>query len=636
MRGVLTPSTWNPESLTVEVVWSAGADVRRRDPWTGAIYIERLDMTPGAVDLTRLNAGAPVLNAHESCELGDIIGVVVPDSAVVENGECRAVVQLSARPEIAGIVADVAAGIIRNVSFGYEILNSVATPATPASPEIRTVTSWLPYEISFVPIPADPQAQSRSHPSPSIPAPAASAASQETRMSATTTTPETVPPAAPPAVDANAIRQAEQARARDILVVAEQAGMESTWAREHIAAGTAIDTVRAQALETVASQGARRVNPRSQVIVDEGDTQRRLLANALEHRGHVPGVQLEEGARQFRGYRMVDFARHAIELAGGNHRGLTPHETFREAFRLGAQNRLQRAAPAHATGDFPDLLANTASKMLRQAYGSAPRSFVPWTRQVNLPDFKSFKAVSLGGTSALARIEEDAEVTFGTVDDNAESWNLVRYGKALAISYVALINDDMSGFTRVPQMFGMAAARLESTTVYGVLTANAALADSVALFHSTHANTSTGVLSVDATGVANVAAAQTKLRVQTAPNGDILGLTGRYLIVPAALEVKAAQLFSPAIVAGSAGAVNPMSLQVIGEPRLDATSAVAYYVIADPNEIDTIHWGYLDGEDGPVITSDVLFDTDGMVTKVMHNFGAAAIDYRGMVYSTGA
>ena len=75
---------------------------------------------------------------------------------------------------------------------------------------------------------------------------------------------------------------------------------------------------------------------------------------------------------------------------------------------------------------------------------------------------------------------------------------------------------------------------------------------------------------------------------------------------------------------------------MIVEPRLDATSAVAFYGIADPMAIDTVHVGYLEGEAGPTISSEVEFDTDGMATKVMHNFGAAAIDWRGIAYSTGA
>ena len=196
----------------------------------------------------------------------------------------------------------------------------------------------------------------------------------------------------------------------------------------------------------------------------------------------------------------------------------------------------------------------------------------------------------------------------------------------------------MSGFTRVPAMFAQAAARLESTTVYAILTANGNMADGNALISAAHANTTTGALTADATGVTNVGKVAALLRVQTAPNGDILGLMPRFLVVPAAKETIANQLFAAAGVVNTLGAVNPYraTMEVVVEPRLDATSAVAFYGIADPAAIDTVHYGYLEGEEGPVISSDIEFNTDGMATKVMHNFGAAAIDWRGIAYSTGS
>lgn len=634
LRATLQPKTWNPDTRTVDVIWTTGADVKRRDWMTGREFIERLAVTADAIDLTRLNAGAPVLDTHSSYALGDVIGVV--ENATIVNGEGRATLRLSEREEVAGVVGDIAAGIIRNISVGYIVQTWDTTPPTRTDPEVRTATRWTPYEVSFVPVPADPGAQVRAAVSPDSPPPnAARAASQEPSMTDVMNT----APAQAVAPDIAAIRaeaaQAERQRVSDIRLAARQAGMDEAWTDAQIAAGTTADAARAAALASLQERAAARVPAQAAGNrQDAGETHARLLANALEHRAGAV-KDLEDGARQFRGFRMVDFARECIVANGGSVRGLTTIETFKEAMRLSRSAAFTRD---HVASDFANLLANTASKSLRQAYGSAPRSFVPWARQVNLPDFKTFKSVSLGGAPALAEITEGGEVTYGTIADGAESWNLVRYGKAVAISYVAMVNDDMSGFTRLPAMFGAAAARLESTTVYGILTANAALSDSVTLFHASHSNSTTGALSADATGVANVGAAATLLRKQTAPNGDILGLQPRFLIVPAALEVKTFQLFAPSIMAATAGAVNPYagSVTPIVEPRLDATSAVAFYVIADPNDIDTVHYGYLDGEAGPTIESEVEFDTDGMKTKCIHNFGAKAVDYRGMVYSTGA
>lgn len=48
-RATLAPATADPEARTVEVVWSTGAPVRRRD-MTGQ-YTERLSLAPEAMDL---------------------------------------------------------------------------------------------------------------------------------------------------------------------------------------------------------------------------------------------------------------------------------------------------------------------------------------------------------------------------------------------------------------------------------------------------------------------------------------------------------------------------------------------------------------------------------------------------------
>ena len=58
------------------MVWSTGASVRRRDPWTGRVYDEVLSLDATHVDLSRLNGGAPLLNTHGAYDLEDVLGVV--------------------------------------------------------------------------------------------------------------------------------------------------------------------------------------------------------------------------------------------------------------------------------------------------------------------------------------------------------------------------------------------------------------------------------------------------------------------------------------------------------------------------------------------------------------------------------
>jgi len=72
----LMPESVDAERRTVDLVWSTGAAVRRRDPWTGKRYDEVLSLEETHVDLSRLNGGAPLLNTHGAWDLRDVIGVV--------------------------------------------------------------------------------------------------------------------------------------------------------------------------------------------------------------------------------------------------------------------------------------------------------------------------------------------------------------------------------------------------------------------------------------------------------------------------------------------------------------------------------------------------------------------------------
>jgi hypothetical protein len=52
--------------------------------------------------------------------------------------------------------------------------------------------------------------------------------------------------------------------------------------------------------------------------------------------------------------------------------------------------------------------------------------------------------------------------------------------------------------------------------------------------------------------------------------------------------------------------------------------------------VDTVEYCYLDGAEGPVIESDVGFETDGVSYKCRLDFGAKAIDFRGLYKANGA
>lgn len=206
---------------------------------------------------------------------------------------------------------------------------------------------------------------------------------------------------------------------------------------------------------------------------------------------------------------------------------------------------------------------------------------------------------------------------------------LATYGKVVAISRQTIINDDLDAFTRIPAMFGRAAADLESDTVWGIITANAAMADEIALFHASHGNLAG---SGGAIAVATLGAGRAAMRKQTGLNGAHLNITPAYIIVPAALESLAEQYTSNQYVSAKSSDINPYAgkLTPIVEPRLDAVSGTNWYLAADPAQIDTIEYAYLEGQEGVYLETRMGYDVDGIEIKARLDFAAKAIDHRGL------
>jgi phage head maturation protease len=158
----LRATSFNEADNSIECCWTTGATVRRMS-WRDGAYDEELIVSPNAVRLERLNAGAPMLNTHSDWSLSDVLGAVVPGTARIEKGQGFARVALSKAPGDADIVQKIRDGIIRNVSVGY-IRHQIEKIEKDGEMPIWRIVDWEPHEISAVPVPADAGSQFRSMP----------------------------------------------------------------------------------------------------------------------------------------------------------------------------------------------------------------------------------------------------------------------------------------------------------------------------------------------------------------------------------------------------------------------------------------------------------------------------------------
>lgn len=645
----VVPNTYNEENRTVEITWSTGARVLRM-PFFDDPFMEELDMSPEACDLSRLNDGAPFLSVHRSDDLSDVLGVMV--RAWLQEGMGRGLVRFSKRASIQETVDDIVDGIIRNVSVGYNVsLYRDVTGPNDKFTVLRAVR-WQPLECSAVPIGADAGAGFRSHSDSVFPceilSPGSDPSIQQSAVSAKergdSMPPEIENPASPatPAATATSApaaaaqrsemeikkeeRNAERSRVTEIMSSCRKAGLPENFSEKLIADGTPIDEARKAIIDELAERQSAggAVNPHA-VSASGGmpvkEEQRHAAATeALLHRADPMKYKLTDIGRDFRGMNLAEMAAEFLQARGVRTRGMFKAEIAKRAFE--------------STSDFPALLANVANKSLRDAYQNAPQSFRPIVKVATAPDFKQMSRVQLSDAPSLEVVNESGEIKRGAVTDGKEVYQIVTAAKRIGLTRQTIINDDLQAFTRLPMLFGRAAADYESDVVWGIITANAAMGDGVALFHATHKNLASPGTVLD---VPNTAAARQAMRKQLNLQKRPMRVEPKFYGVSPENETAAEQVVGP-IVPNAAGSFNPFSgkLQILVEPRLSVSSgAQPWYTFADPSQIDIIEICYLEGQQGVVMENKMSSDIDGMELICKEDFGAKALDFRGMYKNPG-
>jgi hypothetical protein len=682
LRADIGPRSINDEERTVELIFTTGAGVRRRDYWTGKEYIEKLSLDPGNIRLERLNDGAPLLDGHSAWSVADVLGSVVPGSVALMKKAVTGRVRFSRRENVEGVWGDIKDRITTKVSIGYRVYRFEETQGKKDEIPTRTAVDWEPYEVSMVPIPADPGAKVRAgevqdantceivraeEPNPNPPAidnAAEEATPKEGTMEDKQTAAErpeefradlslTPPPAPTPPPEPNDIDKgaaAERDRVTKIRRACTHARCSRALENELIEQGVPVADAQARILEWVATTTVDQVpSPNSRPEVRVGEDPfihvREGIENALLHKAHprrphptAPGefigFELTEKGRPYRGLNLIRLAERYLVKRGIKTEGYSPMELAGLALGL---TRDVGAVGMHSTSDFSNLLADVAGKTLRQAYMEAPQTFGPITRMATARDFKPMKRNQLGEAPQLQLVGEHGEIPTGTIGDAKEQYSLATYAVRFAITRQALINDDLDAFSRLPLMFGRQARNKESDLVWEQITSNPTMGDTNSLFDATnHGN-------LDGTGaaisVASISAGRAAMRLQTGVDGtSLLNIVPRFLIVPAALETLADQFVSQALLAAQASNINPFAgrLSVIAEPRLDGNSETAWYLAASiADGQDVLELAMLEGQDGPLVEQEVGFNVDGIQMKVRHDIAAKVIDWRGLYKNIG-
>jgi hypothetical protein len=677
-RALAAPVTVDRAARTVEVIWSTGARARNFVPSLGLIT-EELDMSPNAVRMDGLRSGrAPVLNTHRRGDARDVLGRVT--AARLEGGRGHATLQFSAAADVEPVWERIADGTLRAVSVGYRVhrYDQAADPATGQT--IHRAVDWEPFEISIVPIPVDAAAavrgegeaddrasaiepalpdptaiEERSMPetSPATPAAAvampAAAAAPSTPIPAqeplVTQTPPATPPATPPepvraAPDLDAIRaEAERAAveriagyepvlaaARGLLPEARVDEMRQVAIRERLSP----EVLRGRLWEAFTSGAARPSMPARPETGPANDDPAQILdamAEALAMRS-MPGYQPAAGASgrhvEFMGWRPSDMVGELLRVRGERNVPRNPTLLAERAF--------------HTTSDFPLLLSAAANKMLLAAYQPAQPSYRTIFLRRDFRDFKPHRHLRVGDFPTLLPLTENGEIQAGTMSESQEIVLLQTFARRIRVTRPMLVNDDLGAFTDFAAAIGRRVADFENATAYALL--NSAAGDGPTLV--------TGAAPVFATGAAraNKASAGTALDLTNLALGRAavmrqrtldglpiaLGSSMRLLVGPSQ-ELAARQLtVSVSATQTSNANVYAGFIQPLVEPQIPANR---WYLFSEPSAAPVYVYGYLNGAEGPQVTTGPVSGVDGVEVSVIFDFGVGAIDWRGAWFNPG-
>jgi ATP-dependent protease ClpP protease subunit len=421
--------------------------------------------------------------------------------------------------------------------------------------------------------------------------------------------------------------KAERARALEIRKAVQNAKLKGEIADKLIEDGVSIDEARAQIIDMMADASNSLPSTDNKVRITVGaDAIDKFRAGAMAAISAKAGIAKDDPANEFRGYSLVEFARMSLENHGEHTRGMD-------------KMKMVKAALTHSTSDFPYILENIANKSMMKGFEEADETFQKWTTPGVLTDFKVNSRVDTTAVPALQAVGEGSEYKYATIGERKETIQLATYGNLFSITRQAIINDDLSAFTKVPQKMGRAAIRTIGNLVYAVLNGNPNMADSVALFHTaTHKNlaSSGAAPSVTTVDAARAAMATQKDRKDSSITNNV---RPRYALSPVAIGGVFRQLiasqFDPSKTTQIANPIKDL-VEVIDDARLDASSTTAWYLVADGSIYDTLEVAYLDGVQTPTLEQHEPWKNDGIEYKIRIDAGVKALAWETFYKNPGA
>jgi len=277
---------------------------------------------------------------------------------------------------------------------------------------------------------------------------------------------------------------------------------------------------------------------------------------------------------------------------------------------------------AWATHSIGGILSATVNKFLLAGFSGVESSWrqISTVRSVN--DFKTLTSYRLNGGMVFEKVAPGGELKNASVSDESRTISAETYGIMTSVTRNDLINDDLGALTAVPQKIGRGGG-LKLNSVFW-----ASFQDDSTFFTTGRGNkkATAGALSL-----ANLKAIATLFRKLKDPDGNPVAVEPRVLLVPADIELAAAEIMGSSLLVGGSSAAPDRNVlagryQVVSTSYL--SSAEDYYLLASPADMPVMEVAFLNGVQSPIVeTAEADFNTLGVQMRGYFDFGVAKAEY---------
>ena len=279
---------------------------------------------------------------------------------------------------------------------------------------------------------------------------------------------------------------------------------------------------------------------------------------------------------------------------------------------------------AWATHSISGILSATVNKFLLAGFNSVEGSWrsISSVRSVN--DFKKLTSYRLNGSMKFKPVAPGGELQNAEVSSDSREIAASTYGIMTSVTRTDLINDDLGALTAVPQRIGRGGALALNDEFWRV-------------FQDDHANWYTSgrgnlVSAAGALSISNLKKLVTAFRKLKDPDGNPVAVNPAVLLVPADLELDAAEIMGSALIQSGATTGQPDRNVLAGRYQVVGTTYLSsvddYYLVANPGDLPAMEVAFLNGVQSPVVeTAEADFNTLGVMMRGYFDFGVSKAEY---------